>query len=1385
MVTPRFSVELQSLNMQIVLQDENAAGEMTTYNLPHETEEEASAGPSQHDGAADDTRDQYSPILSESDDPPPVFQEMDEEYPSDLSAPTPGRDATLEPDANETPDEGGLEQESTAAAGATGSQAQFNSDFDAAWDAVEEKNERNDEDEEAPGEELSLGAGGTDEPAITSPETLYDPTQPLENRTEQGYSPVEPYDPSEPRAGPLYSPSEPLVTAELPNNDVEPEEGIQRTPTTPSAILEGVLHEEEAGTQAYEPQPSTGLDGVDEAGGVAETRPPNPVVFSGSPILSHGRPQIPEPYVPATPSAHTPSSPWANVQGIPGLTFPDTFIQETRVGQDAARQSLDEQPRTVEEEGWPVEIAESPTYVPPPSRTASLVAMVPSQSTGLADPVPSVDNAGPDAIQEDGDSSGIASEVAPNFQRDDPELPNDNPSGTRSRETTAQPDTPVADVAPAVPTAADAADNALHVYQPPPAQVNPKLSAEQGNKRRISQIWGVHDMHSSKKARTVSNKLLEEVGGYLRASPRTQQKYEVPPNTPVPGVFTTTPNGGQTHRQRSTLGLVTLAQPSKASRPARKLPGRSFGGATTNAKKDADTDSLPDYESPKKSKGKEKATYEDSLPDYESPERPPARRNSQWQRPQVPQSEQASYAAPEPHRATPRPAPQAGAPHVQPKSRPLMPQNGRKVAPYSFHEPARPLQYKSPEPASRAQQSQAPPSNAAQPKSKGSRRSQRIASRANGSQAGFHTASELPAVPEAETEASSSTAGASRSNKRPSPTPDAGSGQASKRPRIRVITRTPPQQHHQQDLGQAPAPGLSQQQASQAWQEDQISPQSLVPPPTPIPQPPPPKKTKPPPADKPYVGKDLKWKDINARLPSSVFGHTSWIQRRFWQVKEETELREAWTEEDEKAIAISISEVSASRYLQKLYDCELPDLFSYGLKYTPPSPDPRGFPQDEDFWIRLARLLPHRLFLGQVFLLRYALQMSVWYRNSRPGTDIGLHAWPFLPPWSHTEPGYVAHLRELRAQHPVDSAAYATKTAEITQTAEFRCLTQVENASGMMELCQLMGDLCHDFHSRFPSREVEGHELYLFCLTERDLIFLEHCLDELDAQRRYIQEQRARTWQETHGYARRQTDEPQEIPYVEEHRGPYANLDAPQGREKSVPIEPVTVDSEFAAFFSSLTREDIYVTNEAMASYRVGKRLAIIAERREAIIRHKLGLRGPDEKRMLLDVPPFDPDPDFHLFTDAQQPEDQVALMVVQGKFVTPRLAGWLKQWLARKAGAGVERWMSTPGRTPERAPGIVPGPWVERGLVGRLESVWLFDGEEGRRVAGAVEEEDTEGEDEDEDEGEEGEEGEERTPVVEHFAVYRRRTMQAPVLAMGGGLWARRKGRGQVGQVP
>ncbi|TLS24026.1 hypothetical protein PpBr36_08391 [Pyricularia pennisetigena] len=180
---------------------------------------------------------------------------------------------------------------------------------------------------------------------------------------------------------------------------------------------------------------------------------------------------------------------------------------------------------------------------------------------------------------------------------------------------------------------------------------------------------------------------------------------------------------------------------------------------------------------------------------------------------------------------------------------------------------------------------------------------------------------------------------------------------------------------------------------------------------------------------------EITQEDIIKLLPGSQHGHAADIfERGFWSTDLERDLRlHQWTASDEEALLRSCPIVSAGelyiwRAMPRLFGCELPDLFRYGLGISfypevapaiasrgtgPTAPggvfsdvaaalfpdttmDDGHEPAVEEYFKALARILPHPIWRGDPSRLRYVLQHAV---RARVGPT---HAEPLVPPYSKT-----------------------------------------------------------------------------------------------------------------------------------------------------------------------------------------------------------------------------------------------------------------------------------------------------------------------------------------------------------------------------------------------
>jgi hypothetical protein len=289
----------------------------------------------------------------------------------------------------------------------------------------------------------------------------------------------------------------------------------------------------------------------------------------------------------------------------------------------------------------------------------------------------------------------------------------------------------------------------------------------------------------------------------------------------------------------------------------------------------------------------------------------------------------------------------------------------------------------------------------------------------------------------------------------------------------------------------------------------------------------------------------------------------------------------------------------------------------------------------------------------------------------------------------------------MQSKYPLESSGWERKSREIVQVAEFRCRAQIHKyiTSGLAnvgvqdkhDLASIMAYRAETDASMIPTElgnsEIERH---LFFLTQRDVDFLTDCLDELDVRDHCIQDMRVKSfhsWEyasdcscETESEASDDQMEPEDIDHQKEsdesdHQMESEDTD-PQikthqwGRKKEcVECKPATVASTFDAYWNDLTPEEKGDTAAWREEYLAERRLEILAERREAVIRsridaswgqseHHFGLKHtiPLHEVELLDVPPFDPNPNFSHF---ERFVNEANLRIIRGNWLTPATKSW------------------------------------------------------------------------------------------------------------------------------
>jgi hypothetical protein len=427
------------------------------------------------------------------------------------------------------------------------------------------------------------------------------------------------------------------------------------------------------------------------------------------------------------------------------------------------------------------------------------------------------------------------------------------------------------------------------------------------------------------------------------------------------------------------------------------------------------------------------------------------------------------------------------------------------------------------------------------------------------------------------------------------------------------------------------------------------------------------------------LDKNPPWSAIEPLLPGSLFGSGTAIKDlNLWNEEDESRLRNLWSAAEESTLVRGCTkreEVMTAVAMKRIYDCRLQDLFRYGLR----RPMDGG---SQQFWLSLHRLLPHPYFHGDVAHLRFSLQQAV---IRRIGYDN--HTSALCPPWSHHEPGYITHLKELLNRYPAGVSGWHRKNREITEVAEFRCRMQV--ISHFTAGFTTDGQSKHDLNSVMNARKaqesyipppVSETELWLFYLTTEDILFLSSCLDEMDTRDIAIQNSNAdHHWKTRHPpdspLTQAQQHELEEDIWEEQNSTGWWDIgDTPTDFEREHILPPdysgprptkwgvhvvsVTVHSAFTDYWTPLSPTSRGVTPASQTAYLDEKRLEILASRREYLIRRRIDPHWSTNPAVeLLDITPFDPNPDFKLFTQLVNPYN---LHVVRGLRPTPEMMDWL-----------------------------------------------------------------------------------------------------------------------------
>ncbi|TLD28656.1 hypothetical protein PspLS_03541 [Pyricularia sp. CBS 133598] len=396
--------------------------------------------------------------------------------------------------------------------------------------------------------------------------------------------------------------------------------------------------------------------------------------------------------------------------------------------------------------------------------------------------------------------------------------------------------------------------------------------------------------------------------------------------------------------------------------------------------------------------------------------------------------------------------------------------------------------------------------------------------------------------------------------------------------------------------------------------------------------------------------------DILKLLPGSQHGHAADIFKRgFWSTDLEQDLRlHRWTASDEEALLRSCPIVSAGelyiwRAMPRLFGCELPDLFRYGLGISfypegspamanrstePAAPgvfsgvaaalftnaviDDRHDQTVEEFFKALARILPHPVWRGDPSRLRYVLQHAV---RARVGPT---HAEPLVPPYSKTTNNFPRFAWACCCSTPDKSRPYVREDRDRELGVAMRWMANMyipadrELGDVVDNLLDLYGrnNAPHGAGTNQQAKvDVRGADAknVLFDLELGDLQAVYQALER-----------------------------------------------TPQTVDRDPSTHEVVATQLYAAparFFIDDLKAAPDITNgdsrEVLAGWvRSQKRAWILSRRREALIRQRMQAQSPwhesnnaRDRPYLLDIPPFDPDGRYQTWPAVTEGQ----LAVIQG----------------------------------------------------------------------------------------------------------------------------------------
>ncbi|KAH8883822.1 hypothetical protein GQ53DRAFT_830278 [Thozetella sp. PMI_491] len=361
--------------------------------------------------------------------------------------------------------------------------------------------------------------------------------------------------------------------------------------------------------------------------------------------------------------------------------------------------------------------------------------------------------------------------------------------------------------------------------------------------------------------------------------------------------------------------------------------------------------------------------------------------------------------------------------------------------------------------------------------------------------------------------------------------------------------------------------------------------------------------------------------EVESLLPGSMFDCGRHVmQRGYWSVADEKVLRRSWNWADERVLAdvgTPRCEIGVWAIMADLYRCTPRDLFRYGVRWVP---DSERRDDHECFHQVLMRLLPHPFFRKNLAILRAALQVAVTYRIGEKS-----HVPPLGPGWSRELPTFVRWLDEIAPEYRgLSWYRDRSRVAEMRWTTQvLRQLSNNTRDNALVEPGPEFHGVLAAYYRRLqapvedkPLPRASWTDRILFRVQTVDLYALEFTLNSLFVQ-----------WPGGH-----------------------------------------TVYEYFANYWATLdqagTGEHERVGPVDRAEVKAQKRLAVLADRREALVRARMHAAG--DLYQLLDIPPFDPDPGFHHWEVCRRGirTDLGPLLALQ---CTSVLVPSTMEWLARR----------------------------------------------------------------------------------------------------------------------